>query len=145
METLLNKREEVWSLKQKTLLKEKIEEKMQMAQKQSQYVNKLLGQCKSWNGPAVSIEELESILKKHPDRSEIIVKVELTYYKHTHRAEVIANPSLFKLIKVTHEDRLSNLMVLLNDQPLQVCSSQFLYVLTKILCKTKNLGKNEHF
>ena len=72
--------------------------------------------CKSWNGPAVSIEELEHILNHNPDMVEKIVKTELTYYKHTHRSEVIASPHLFKLIKVSHEERLSNFCILLNGQ-----------------------------
>ena len=38
-----------------------------MAKKQSQYVNKLLAQCKSWDGPVVSIPELEAVMKRHYD------------------------------------------------------------------------------
>ena len=120
MVTMLNKREDDWTQEQKWLLKLKIEEKIDMAKKQSQYVNKLLAQCKSWGGPVVSIQELEAVMKRHHDTVETILKVELAYYKHTHRVEVIANPSLFKLIKVTHEERLSNLLVLLNQQALEV-------------------------
>ena len=59
-------------------------------------------------------------MKRHHDKVETVVKTELSYYKHTHRAEVIASPSLFKLIRVTHEERLSNLMVVLNEQALEV-------------------------
>lgn len=113
--SLLNKREDEWTVKQKLLFKKKMEEKMELAKKQSQYVNKLLVQCKSWGGPVSSIEELQTTLKRHPEAVENIVEVELTYYKHTHRTEVIANPSLFKLIKISHEERLSNLFVLLNS------------------------------
>ena len=71
-----------------------------MTNKQSQYVNKLLAQCKSWGGPvvSVSIHELEAVMIRHHDEVETVVKTELTYYKHAHRAEVIASPSLFKLI-----------------------------------------------
>ena len=89
---------------------------MEKAKNQSQYVHKLLVLCKTWNGPAISIEELESILCQHPDSVEKIVKTELTYYKHTHHSENIAAPSLFKLNKISHEERLSNLCILLNGQ-----------------------------
>ena len=97
-----------------------------MTKKQSQYVNKLLAQCKSWGGPVVSIPELEAVIvmKRHHDEVETVVKTELTYYKHAHRAEVIASPSLFKLIRVSHEERLSNLMVLLSQQALEVSRIQ---------------------
>ena len=63
-------------------------------------------------------------MKKRPDDAEIVDKVELTHYKHTHYAEIIVNLSLFKLIRVTHEERLSNLMVLLNEKALEVCNFQ---------------------
>ena len=127
MVKLLNKREDDWTQEQRRLQKLKIEEKMEMAKKQSQYVNKLLSQCKSWCGPIASIAELESVLKKHHDKAETVVKTELAYYKHTHRPEVVVNPSLFKLIRVTHEERLSNLMVLLNQQTLEVYTAHSPY------------------
>ena len=44
-----------------------------------------------------------------------MVKTELAYYKHTHRCDVIARPSLFKLNNLSHEDRLTNLCILLAD------------------------------
>ena len=88
---------------------------MEKAKNHSQYVHKLLVLCKTWNRPAISIEELESILCQHPDSVEKIVKTELTYYKHTvHCSENIAASSLFKLNKISHEEKLSNLCILLN-------------------------------
>ena len=74
MATLLNKIEDEWSAQQKTKLKEKLKEKMEMVKKQSQYVNKLLSQCKSWDGPVCSIEELQWAMKKRPDAAEIMLK-----------------------------------------------------------------------
>ena len=72
-------------------------------------------QCKSWNGPCTTQDELESVLASHPRIQEKIVKVESTYYRHTHKPEVIARPDLFKLNKITHEKRLENFLVLLSD------------------------------
>ena len=109
MATLTKERRSGW-LNIKAKLKAKLEENTEMVKKQSQYVNKLLGQCKSWSGPVCS-EELQSVMKKRQDAAEIIIKVELTYYKHA-------------LIRVTHKERLSNLMVLLNGQALGVCNFQ---------------------
>ena len=108
----LDKREKVWTDQQMILHKQKIEEKIRLAEKQGQYTNKLLTQCKSWNGPITSVEELNVILKGKPNAEEI-VKTELTYYRNTHRSEVIASPNLFKLNKVSHEERLTNLCILL--------------------------------
>ena len=44
---------------------------------------------------------------------EQIVRTELSYYRNTHKADVIASPSLFKLNKITHEEQLTNLCVML--------------------------------
>ena len=109
----LNKREKIWTDEQMIIHKQKIEEKLKQAEKQGQYTNKLLGQCKSWNGPVTSVEELNAILKKRATNAEEIVKTELTYYRNTHRSEVVASPLLFKLNKVSHEERLTNLCILL--------------------------------
>ena len=81
---LLNLREDKWTEEQKLLLNQSVQQKMEKAKNQSQYVCKLLVLCKTWNGPAISIEQLESILSQHPDSVEKTVKTELTYYKHTH-------------------------------------------------------------
>ena len=67
-------------------------------------------------------------MKKRPDDAEIIVIVDLTYYKQASCAEVIANLSLFKLIRVTQEERLRNLMLLLNRQATEVRNFQKIVV-----------------
>ena len=99
---LLNLREDKWTEGQKLLLNHRVLQKMEEAKNHSQYVHKLLVLCKTWNGLAISIEELES---QHPDSVEKIVKTELAYYNHTHRSENIAAQSLFKLNKISHEER----------------------------------------
>ena len=38
----------------------------------------------------------------HYDKAETVVRTELAFYKHTHRPEVVANPSLFKLLRISH-------------------------------------------
>ena len=44
-----------------------------------------------------------------------IVKTELTFYCNTHKMDMLARPDLFKLNKITHLERLENLMILLTD------------------------------
>ena len=63
---------------------------------------------RSWTGPCTTQDELESILASNPRIQEKVVKVELTYYWYAHKPEVIARPDLFKLNKITHEERLEN-------------------------------------
>ena len=110
---ILNQRESEWSKEQQILHRLKIEEKIKRAKNLSQYTNKLLLQCKSWKGPVISIYELTGILNAKPDMGEQIVRRELSYYRNTHKSDVIASPTLFKLNKITHEERLTNLCVLL--------------------------------
>ena len=110
---ILNQRESEWSKEQQILHRLKIEEKIKKAKNLSQYTNKLLLQCKSWKGPVISIYELTGILNAKPDMGEQIVRRELSYYRNTHKSDVIASPTLFKLNKITHEERLTNLCVLL--------------------------------
>ena len=91
-------------------------ENLEKAKKQSNYTNKLLQQCKSWGGPVTTIEELLQITQSKPDKIEQIVRTEFSYYRDTHKSDVIANAHLFKLNKVTHEERLANLSILLSDK-----------------------------
>ena len=72
---------------------------------------------------------MNAILKKKSSNAEEIIKTELTYYRNTHRAEGIGPPSLFKINKITHKERLTNLCILLggmNDKlvrlPGNLCS-----------------------
>ena len=39
--------------------------------------------CKSWDGHAVSVEELHSILKAHPNQKDKIVGTELIYLRES--------------------------------------------------------------
>lgn len=110
----INQQELEWTNEQKELHRKKVEEKMEQARHTSEYTNKLLQKCKSWGGPVTSTEELIHILEDKPDLSDNIVRTELAYYRDTHKADVIGNPKLFKLNKISSEDRLTNFFVLLN-------------------------------
>ena len=107
--------EKNWTDAQKELQRKRIEQKHAKRKRQMGYVDKLLRMCKSWGGPCTSIAELELVLKANGALVEKIVKTELSYYKHTHRADIIARPNLFKLVKVMQEERVENLCVLLTD------------------------------
>ena len=109
---VLAKREEDWNASQKDLHEKKIIKKLRKASNQSIYTTKLLQQCKQWSGPATSVTELE-LLQSHPDIQEQIVRIELAYYRDTLKSEIIYNADLFKINKVTHEERLTNFCVLL--------------------------------
>ena len=63
----------------------------------------------------MSAEELETILAK-PDNQDRIVKAEFAYFRQTHQPNMIARPDLFKLNKISSEEQLKNLMILLSDR-----------------------------
>lgn len=107
--------EDIWTDEQKLLNNIRIVEKGRKGQQQKLYVHKLLDTCKSWHGPCTAVDELLAIISAHPDKMETIVKTELSYYKHTHAADVTARPELFRLRKISHEERLENLCILLED------------------------------
>ena len=61
---------------------------MLQAESESGCVKKLLQTCKSRSGPVATPNELESIISKHQDIAEKIVKTELSFVsKHTKTGE----------------------------------------------------------
>ena len=113
---LLN-REIKWTQSQKELHYKKIAEKLSKRIHEQDYTTKLLQVCKTWGGPCTNADELEAVIQSNPDTAEKIIKTELGYYRHTHthKSDMIARPELFKLIRITHEERLENLFILLSD------------------------------
>ena len=112
---VLEDRENEWNISQRKLLSIRIKAKLEKSEKQKDYSKKLLQTCKSWGGPCTTSEELQNVLLAKPDIQEKIVKTELTYYRSTHKSDIIALPDLFRLNKISHEERLENLMILLTD------------------------------
>ena len=88
----------------------------------------MLAQCKSWNGPVTSKEELRRVLAVHEDIEQKIVRTELVYYKHTHKADVTARPHLFKLNNITFEDQQANLERLIDDETHDATSTQSIHL-----------------
>ena len=112
---ILNAREKEWDSKQRELHENKIIEKLKKANNQSIYTRKLLQQCKTWGGPAASMEELNEILQKHTEIDEKVLRTEVSYYRVTHKTEISYQLHLFKVNRITHEERLINFCVLLGQ------------------------------
>ena len=112
---ILDGMESKWRDNQKSIYEIKIKDKLNKAKNQALYTNKLLQLCKSWKGPATSIQEIESILQSNTDNAEKIVRTELSYYRDTHKTDIANHPELYKINKVSHEERLMNLCALLAD------------------------------
>ena len=108
-------REKEWTKTQKEKLTKRIHEKLVKNNKARNYVKKLLEDCKTWSGPCTASEELLSVLKRQPEQAEFIVKTELAFFVHTHRADRLQCPELFRLNGISYEQKLENLLVLLSD------------------------------
>ena len=107
--------EKDWVDRQKQFHQLKILEKIEKGKNQSKYTQKCLQQCKKRKGPATSVEELHSILNSYPDQRDRIVRTELSFYRDTHKAEVIQQPDLFKIYNISHDEQLLNLCALLAE------------------------------
>ncbi|CAB4057870.1 unnamed protein product [Lepeophtheirus salmonis] len=103
---VLNDMENKWYNEQKQILNIRIAEKIEMGKKKSQYTLMCFQLCKGWGGPATSVEELHQIIHSHPDMKKKIVRKELIYYRDTHKFDVLDNPTMFKVNKNLHEERL---------------------------------------
>ena len=76
----------------------------------------MLVDCKSWGGPCASVDELQLILRQNPDQSEKIINSEMAFYLHTHKADKIEWPETFRLNGIATEEKLGNLIILLNEK-----------------------------
>ena len=56
---------------------------------------KKLNDCKSWNGPWTSSDELLKVLHARPDRQNFILNPELAYFSNTHRTDKIQRSELY--------------------------------------------------
>ena len=113
---ILSNRETKWDDHQELKLKERLDAKLKKCAKSKDNTRKLLDNYKSWGGPCTPIEELDQILKERSELEEHIVKTELAYYNHTHKADKIARRELFKLNGIPHDENLVNLAILLEKE-----------------------------
>ena len=112
---ILGERETNWNEMQKKKLAERIVVKMTKAAKSKDYIGRLLANCKSWGGPCINANELQRVLMSRPDQEEEVVKAEMAFFAHTHKADKIARPNLYRLNQIPHEEKKENLAILLND------------------------------
>ena len=78
-------------------------------------IMKLLKDCKTWNGSVTSSNELINILKTRPCQQRFILRTELAYCMHTHKTEKTQRSDLFKQNRISDEEKLENLCILLSD------------------------------
>ena len=105
-----------WYSSQKELQHQVMEKKLSKKQKNVDYVLNLAKTCKQWGGPCCSVDELKEVLRKNGDIDKKIVKTELSFYIHTHKADRQHRPELFRLINIDMSTQLENLSVLLSNE-----------------------------
>ena len=76
----------------------------------------MLIDCKTWNGPVTSGEELIKAMKSRPSQEKFILRTELAYYTHTHRTDKIQRPELYQQNGIDQEEKLENMLILLSDK-----------------------------
>ena len=69
---ILSGRETVWNEKQDIKLKERLQLKLQKAEKAKDYTKKLLQDCKSWEGPSTTMDELRNSLRGKDNQFKIL-------------------------------------------------------------------------
>ena len=89
--------------------------KLKKAEKAKDYTKKLLQDCKSLGGPCTSVDELQEVLNGKDNQNRIL-KTEMAYYAHTHKADKIARKQLFRINGITYEEMLENLSILLGAE-----------------------------
>ena len=105
----------LWYTSQKKVQQQAMEVKLSKKRQHVDYVLSLAKACKSWGGPCCSAEELREILKKNGDIDKKIVKAELSFYVHTHKADRANRPELYKLSNIDMPTQLENLSILLSN------------------------------
>ena len=71
-------------------------EKLKKKETQSKYTKKLLDQFKTRNVPATSVDGLNDILKLNKSKSIKIVRTEISYYRDTHKSEIVYKSPSFQ-------------------------------------------------
>ena len=69
---ILSNMETRWVAEQKTYNTQRILAKIEKGKNQTKYTQKCLQACKSWGGPATTVEELNKILQERSDTAEKI-------------------------------------------------------------------------
>ena len=112
---LLSNHETSWNIGQQEKLKARLQEILKKSAKAKNFTKRLLQNYKSWDGPCTPVEELYEIIRGKPDQQVQIVKNEFTYFAQTHKAVKIVRPHLFRPKGFSHEEKLMNFSLLLED------------------------------
>ena len=74
----------------------------------------MLVACKTWGGPFTNVGELNLALQTSENPKHMVC-TELSYMRQVHPMDIISQPALYRLNKITCGEQLENLLILLGD------------------------------
>ena len=80
------------------------------------FVDQLLIKCKQHNRPVTSVNELKALLSEKSSELKTFLRQEIQYQRVTLQRDVEVRKELYKVNKLTLEEMVENLTVLLSDE-----------------------------
>lgn len=119
VKNLLDEREKLWRLKQKEILKEKIEKTLKEGKRTEERSMSFLKECKKFGGPFTEVEEFERVLSRYKNDEKTfkkILKQEITFRRLTCPRDALDRKNLYALNKISVEDLKKNLLELIGTK-----------------------------
>ena len=113
---LLDDMELKWSAKQKELKKKHLLECFQKKLRANDFVDQLLVKCKQHQGPFTSINEVKALVKNNPTELKSFLRLEIQYQRVTHPRDAEARKDIYRVNKVSLEEMIENLTLILSDE-----------------------------
>ena len=93
-----------------------LEKLLEEGRKRNDYADRVLVKCKSWNGPFLSVKELEaSLVGVNEKKAREILRHEITFQRITHPNDAIIRNELYLINKQDISTMKYNLVILLSN------------------------------
>ena len=103
-----------WSKDQKAKKVEHLKEALLKKKRHNEFSDQVLKKCKSHNGPVTSASELKELLKANPSNTKQLLRLEIQFQRCMHPNDVAARPLLYKVNKLSEQQMVENLTILLS-------------------------------
>ena len=105
-----------WTGDQKDKKIQYLQASLAKKRRHDEFADQVLKKCKSHSGPVTNATELKKIVTENPGKVKQILRVEIQLQKCLHPGDVAARPNLYKVNKLTAEQMMENLTILLTDE-----------------------------
>ena len=112
---MLEEMEIMWTQKQKELKKARLQQNLQKKVRAKDFVDQILLKCKTHDGPFTSPQDVKAFVNSDPDDLKACLRQEIQFQRVTHPNDAEARKDLYKVNKLSEEDMIENLTVLLDD------------------------------